>query len=200
MSINGINLVPTARIEARQRRVRIRFWLTVAIAYCGVVASVSGAGYSYRKDDQARVLQAINETKAGAQRESARLETTISQLKQAEAKLNLLREIGDQPNWSLLLEYLSQAKGERIVLLGVRIDPGKAGDTAQEKKGQSAKPKLIYTLEVEGAGLAPTDVTGFVLTLERSGIFQRVSLMQTSRSIVQSTSASTFTIICELRG
>ena len=120
--MSGINLVPKIRIESRERRIRTRFWISVGIAYTIVVASVSGAGYSYRQDDQARVCKAIDDTEASARKESQRLEDAIAQLKQAEAKLNLLREIGDQPDWSLLLDYLARIKGDRVVLRGVRVD------------------------------------------------------------------------------
>jgi Tfp pilus assembly protein PilN len=171
--MKGVNLIPGSRSAARRVRARVRLWIGV----CGAYAVLLGAAYAWMfsawggrtQNWQARLAQVERETREANQVLSKRRST----LDESEANLRANSIVGDQPDWSMLLGLLARKLRDEVVLeqtvLRVSDSSGKPG---------AAGPVLALT----GLGRTHAAVSEFVLRLEQSGVFSKVTQLESRRT------------------
>jgi Tfp pilus assembly protein PilN len=212
MSMQTINLIPAKYRDARRRQKRARAWFTIcggyavilAVAYVGVATALGDGGNGAA--DLAKTRQQTDELNRAAG-------MLKIQLRDAQSKLGVARTVGDQPDWSLLLAVLGKVTDEHrnraspipIVLRGCHLEssPDASGRPAPAANAKaSTQPSPItptkISLTVSGLGRSQSDVTQFVLRLEKLGLFDRVDLAQSAREPIGTTEATGFRIECTM--
>ncbi|GJM18660.1 MAG: hypothetical protein DHS20C14_08730 [Phycisphaeraceae bacterium] len=172
--MDTINLLPDSIARARtERRWRARW--TGAVVVAAVVAGAFALAMGLGSDSGLRAMQA----------EVARLETQDVEaglkLPQLQAQVAAARKIAgaatvldDRPDWSLLLASLERERGDGVVLTRVVV-VGLDGADAPAAPGEALRVRVVVT----GIGATLGDIQGCVLRVERSGVFDSVSPIET---------------------
>ncbi len=189
-----INLIPNQRQLARQKRVRLRYWLgavagyaALAVVACVVYRAASSPVDFAALSDQYSELE-VELTAAKQQREAL-----IPELREQQLLLAAGRSIADQPDWSLMLTYLAdEVLGDSVVLSDCSLKP------AQDHSGDGSLSDTPLTFTLSGYAKTTPDVSRFVLRLEQMGLFDKVTLARTDREPFLAGTAIVFEIQCDL--
>ena len=189
-----VNLIPMPRRHARQQRRRVRMWISactvysvmLVAAYCVIHSTLGHAGEDL-KDELLVVSNDIRTTQD-------KVTQVTPQVQAASLTLAASRAVGSQPDWSILLALLGDELGDRVVLSSVRIEP-----TADQNKNASATSAVAqrYTLHLQGVGQTQALVSQYVLKLEASKLFDRITLIDSNRAPFGSGEAVSFRLGCE---
>ena len=215
--MRSVNLIPTARRDAKRRRAHLRRCAAGLAAYAAVLAGACAAVHVLwdRHDASlpARVATLEKEIEAG-EREAAGVRTELAAVRSA---LKANQAVRGQPDWSLLLALLGRQTGDDVVLRSCEVGPA-VGTKAVPAAGLPAATAVAPAAVVAGTGGAagaagaagasrvrigglarsPLAVSEFVLRLERTGLFAVVSLVDTNREPFLGAEASGFEIECSL--
>ena len=134
----------------------------------------------YRGVSSPRDLGALTDRLADYDHELAELqrmqEAVRPQLREQRLILAAGRSITDQPDWSLVLNYLAdELLGENIVLSGCSLAPA---------QGAGEGDRIHHTpltLTLSGYGRTTPDVSQFILRLEQTKLFDQVQLARSDR-------------------
>lgn len=194
--MNHVNLLPLTRQIRVARSGRIKAWSVVL----GVVAMLSAATYA----GCALVLSDSNAPTAAdfssAVRELGQFNGEATHLKAqlaaVQREVYSAQSLSEQPDLSLLLGLISRTADERIILSRCELT-----ESAPAEKGAEAESANFdgAVLRLDGFGKTQTDVATFVLQLETTGVFDRVSLLQSHSQPLLGSDAAAFRIECEMR-
>jgi len=170
MNVPTINLLPRETLAARAKRRWTRRWAIAAgggvvalgVGVAGnVVPGMTGQDAIERRFEtvRARMLELDRELPAAR----AALEGATGRLRAAE-------RVQVRPDWGALLAYLDRLRGEDVVL---------------ERVGVSSTPGGRVVLTIGGLSGEQGREGGLVLGLERSGLFEKTTLVKTQRVNVQ---------------
>ncbi len=190
--MSRINLISNSRRQARLHRVRCRSWGIGFVCYTVAIAS---ACLFYRGLDAFGDTAPLSDQLAGLDAELAQIEQEkagiLPELTEQRQVLTAGRSITDQPDWSLLLVYLAdKLLGDDVILAGCTLGP--VEDQARVSDIQSASMTVMLT----GHAKSTPAVSQFVLRLEESGLFERVTLVNTNREPFMDGQAIVFEIDC----
>jgi hypothetical protein len=130
----------------------------------------------------------------------------------AHATLRASRSIAEQPDWSAVMALLAAKAGPDVALRGCTVRP-KDPEPQQPKAPQPKDPKKsgaktparpepppepVMVLTVSGLGKTQFAVSQFALRLEATGLFARVSLIETNREAFEKGEAIAFRVECSL--
>ncbi len=198
MTTTGVNLIPAARREAKQRQVRVRWWLTAFVVYAALwSAAFVAAQVVVASEDRALRVKFVDGSAKVQEVERAVAELR-GRIGRDQARLASGSAVGEQPDWSLLLAMLSSALGDETVLRSIRLQappeaaPGGAGGAG------SARTLQPITLDLSGLGRTQQIVSEFVLRLEQTPLFKTVRLVDTRRELFLNDHAVVFRIECVL--
>ncbi|MDX2146472.1 MAG: hypothetical protein SFZ23_03030 [Planctomycetota bacterium] len=194
--MNAINLLPAHRIVRQARRRRRRLWTGIVIAYA--LATGLGAGSYWLANrtaadltaELASLVRESAETKAAWARSSALLQ-------QKRQRLAAGSVAGRHADWSLLLAYLAQARGDQIVYETIDIQP-RATATNPASPGSPLTPG--FSILLEGWSVSPLVAQEFAVRLEQSALFDRVTLVENKTGERQGLAAAMFRVACDLDG
>lgn len=204
--IQGVNLIPVYRRQARRTRLRTRRWAMGCAAYALLllvgwitIRSISGgAGHA--------VASELGEVQAAIDQTNQAIAQMQPRLAQSKTTLAASRSVGSQPDWSVLMGLVAQLLGDDTVLVSCRIEPVRhavvtapAGSAAGAAAAQVAPPQR-YLLRISGLGQTHAAVAGFVLRLEQTQLFDTVKLIDTRKEPFRSGEAIGFHIECALSG
>jgi hypothetical protein len=116
----------------------------------------------------------------------------------AQARLDTIRVINEQPDWSVLLRLIAKASTDQIVLTGCRLDLQADANRTNARPATTQPNAANHVLSITGFGRTQAAVSHFVLRLEEAKLFDRVSLIKTSREAFSSGEAVAFRIECSL--
>lgn len=145
-----------------------------------------------------------------------------SEFEDAQTTLNATKLVENQSDWSILLAVLAGEVGEDIVLKTCKVEPMESDDEAAAgtragsplrslagavttQAEDDDKPPIHveadqFLIELHGYGLTQRAVSHFVLRLERTGLFEMVTLKKTRREPFMKDNAIAFHLKCYLRG
>ncbi len=204
-----VNLVPAARVRARKNAARVALWAWIVPVCCGMLVAAYVVQRLGGTAEVAAVREAMEDVKAKIKENELRVARQARELQDAGAVLRANRAVGEQPDWSLLLALVTDRLGNDAALTSLRLEPvavepapGKAGkDGGGGVAGGSGggRPERL-ALTIKGVAKSQGAASRFVLELEKSPAFDKVSLVETKRSIAPGDSAETITfqIACEL--
>ena len=191
----AVNLIPRSRRAQRRRRICQRRWAAVGAAYTlAVVAALPvcrsvWAGSGLGGHDPVRVL---DDQLHQLEQQIIDLGPTVQQ---EEQRLKAHQTILIKPDWSMLLAVLSESLGDRVVLERCRVRIPALNDQSATLGDEADETTRVV---LEGLGRSQHDVTGFVLRLEKTGVFSSVELVQTDRRWLVSQPAVRFNVVCDL--
>ncbi len=116
------------------------------------------------------------------------------ELSTARKKLQTVQQIGPQPDWGKMLALLSKKTSDQIVLNNCSLDRPSGGDDHP-----SAGDDTPLVLQLGGFAKVQSDVSTYVLSLEKLGLFEKVKLVKTSRETYLGQEAVSFRIECVLQ-
>lgn len=187
--MSNINLIPLRRRDAKRRRRHIR-WCAVGCCAYALAATAAGAAAIYTwggedlvvADQLAHVEQDIQRNEHAAA--AARTNLAATQL-----VLESTRQIVERPDWSQLLALLAGESNQQVMLRSCQLRPklSRMGDAA---------PGFLVT--AVGITRSPSDAQEYAVRLQGTGMFDRVTLLDTRREPFLAMEASTFRLECEL--
>jgi hypothetical protein len=193
----GVNLIPAARRDIKRRRCRVRFWAKMCVMYAALwlgafaVSDLVAAG-----DDRALRLER-DQTLLDVDAANKAIASMRDRIGAGRSRLQASLEVGEQPDWSLLLALLSSTLGDEAVLRSVRL--GVPTDALDKKPAAAAAAEARrVTLDLVGFAQTQKVVTELVLRLEQTPLFERVRLIDTRREPFRSGTAVGFRIECVL--
>ena len=204
--MNRVNLIPAYRIQAKKRRLRIGTWAVACTACTLLLLAVCGVCYAVLGRDDRGLDEELRAVAGKIRASKAAIGAARLQLHSAEAELAANRAVGSQPDWSILLAWVSDKLGEDIVLRECRL-----GDRAARPFGRPRPSEQLprgspipgpdgaeYALTLIGYGRSLPAVSQFALRLERSQLFPKVRLIRNTREPFLADNAVAFEIACSL--
>jgi hypothetical protein len=206
-----VNLIPARRILARQRRGHLRACVALCSTWAVVVAGACAAGQGLlplaRPANAAGLAERLDRAAREIQTNEQAVAATKGELSAVQATLRATKGIAGQPDWSTLLALIARTTGDDVMLRWFDLQPAAAPAAAAApavkpgaKPGQprpAASPRSPgYLLNLSGLAQSQPAVTQFVLRLERSGLFSRVTLLDTSREAFRDADATSFRVEC----
>lgn len=184
----SVNLIPQSRREAGRRRLRLRRWVWICVAYAVLV--LSGAAMALATWGGS-VVEDLRPRIAAAETQLADVRATDQQLggelEELSSRLAAAQQVGQRPDWSVLMAVVSRASDERIVLRRVYLRPREVPREA------GVEPTFAgYAVQISGVGTDQAAVSAFVLKLEESGLFDQVQPPKTSRGTFRGKDAIAF--------
>lgn len=193
MIINGVNLVPVERREARRHRRRSRAWIGVCVSYAAAWVAVHVAMQATMASDDRALRGEIDRLAAVVEATNAAIDGLELDRRQAVAQVQANLAVGRQPDWSILLALLGSTLADEVVLKSVRLVS--RGD-ADGEAAAGERPRT--SLDFAGLGESQAAVSKFVLRLEQTSLFRSVKLLDTRREPFLTGHATAFRVECEL--
>jgi Tfp pilus assembly protein PilN len=170
-----LNLMPSARRESLARRERTRWWGVFLAAWALVCAGsllLIRAGAPTEAEPARGRLDQLASKIAALEKTDAGLRVTLAEWsRRAEAG----RAVGHWPDWSRLLRLLADRRGNDVALSSITLEPPASGAA---RRGDAATP-AGFSLVVEGVARGQAAATSYVLRLEQSEVFDRMTLAET---------------------
>ena len=194
--MHGVNLIPAPRRHAKQRLARIRWVAAACAVYC--VLLLGGYGFAYVAwGADVDAVQGDLQTVNGAIKKDERALTSVrAELKTVESTLAANRAVGSQPDWSVLLALLAKRTGENVVLNSCELDRAASEDEKPDHTVPAAQAS--YRLAISGIAKSQMNVSQFVLRLEKTQLFDQVTLLDTTRQSVADRQVVAFNLDCLL--
>lgn len=195
--MSGINLIPAHRIRQRQAVTRVRRWAMVAPG-CGalLLAAILINAASW-DTNTATAAAALSEVEQKIKEADASIVRQKRELREQQAVLRANRAVGEQPDWGLLLALLASRLGDDAVLSGCSVEPAAPDPGAKAPiKSEAGRPSKLR-LTIKGQSRTQEAASRFVIDLERTGVFDRVTLVETKRSEPPFEDVS-FEVLCAL--
>lgn len=216
--MTAINLIPMHRLQARQRQGRIRAWAIGGAVYAVLLVGATAACQMIWGQTDREVADELRDLETQVTQTRSQIAAMKPELMEAGAQWEASRAVAVQPDWSVVLALLGEIRGKNVVLERCALKPvkeaaAKAKDKTVGKFGAATKPTpegtmtapaadrrkpMNFTLEIGGLGREQTDVSQFVLKLERTGLFGTVKLLETARYPFGDGQAVSFRIRCSI--
>lgn len=203
--MNGVNLIPAQRRLNKSRRLWVKRWAIVVAAEAVMVVGVWVAclGWGRNTPDLREELAAVQSKQARLKRS---IELLSPRIRDGAESLKTAVQVYSRPDWSVLLAVLAQQMGDQLVLSRCRLWPQAGGASSGPALAASEQVATVVTdyrtrrfrLELAGVARSQQSVSEFLLRLERSGLFDAVTLVNTHPAEFLSQSATGFEILCTL--
>lgn len=201
---SGVNLIPAPRVRTARRRVRTHRWAAVCTTYILMLAVIYLAcrfRWTGQCDPAAR--EEMAQIVADIEQYNRRIASTRMISSAIEAKSEANQAVKNQPDWSVLLAMLSKNLGPDVVLKNCKLNMAEGVSVISISDevpvtSSRTKDRRQFMLELSGLGRTQTAVSQFVLRLEKSGLFDKVKLVRTTRESFYSGKAVSFDLVCSL--
>lgn len=199
-----LNLIPLPRRRLKRSRRHLGVSAAICAAFLALSAAYVGAA-AMLVDSNPSLNDDLAEARASIERGGKKLSALTAEASAARSRLLAATVIREQPDWSMLLALLGEKTGDDVVLRACRVKPIDAAPAKTAPGKAPAKPVAAaleskFIVELGGLGRNQMAVSHFVLRLEQSGLFDRVTLMDTNREAFLSGEASGFRVECALSG
>jgi len=211
----AINLIPAPRLDARRRRSRRNRCVLGCMAYAVAAMAAAVAAHGVWGDADAHVTDRLAEAAADVDQTGKAIAAVRADLDAAHATLRASRSIAEQPDWSAVMALLAAKAGPDVALRACNVrprdpDPQRTGGLTpdpKEAKKPGARPanarpepppEPVMALTVAGLGKTQYAVSQFALRLEATGLFARVSLIETNREAFERGEAIAFRVECSM--
>lgn len=210
--MTNTNLIPAYRQNARIRRRLCRSWISVCMAHLLALMIAypfvrTALASDVSIDVELTTVQGeIDET-------VKRIAVLQREVRETKATLDATRLVENQADWSLLLTLISVELGEDIVFKECVLKPKSveasiasnrvpafASPSGSGNGGSSGDIPDTFIVELNGYGKTHHAVSQFVLRLERTELFSRITLEESRREAYLQGQAIAFHLSCHLSG
>lgn len=196
-SLQGINLLPTARREARVFRKCVRNWAIGCTAYAVAIAIFWGTVAHTQNNADSELAQEIQRTQQHVIDAKAHLDQLQPRVATARTTLAATRSVGTQPDWSLLLGLLADQLGEQMILTSCKLTPVFKPVSLVGTASDSDIPQA-YQLDLSGLAQTQAAVSAYTLRIEQLKLFEKVMLIDTRTEPILDQEAVGFRVQCTL--
>jgi hypothetical protein len=208
--MKSVNLIPAPRLVAKRRRLHLRRCAVGCAVWAVMSATAAGATHvMWRTAMDPQAQERLAQVEDEIERTDRAIGTARAQLAAAQSTLRANEAISNQPDWGVLLAVLAQSIKEDVVLKSCHVHPaGRRGDarrapaaagtsvtSATSGGGAEAVP---FVLDANGMAKDLEAAHRFVDELEKTGLFARVTLLDTSREPFINSDAIAFHLSCSL--
>lgn len=179
------NFISAQRRRSRRRRVQKRRWAVALGVYAFLLLVTYSTCYAIRTQDRGAVADKIALTRSRIKQTNRDLSAARTALAETRLKIAGNRAVGRPPDWGMLLAILSVGVGDDIVLNNLRLAPDDSASGG-------------FALEITGFGRSRKAVSGFVLRMEETTLFERVALTQTRQESAPAGKVIAFRLACSL--
>lgn len=202
--MNAINLMPVQRRLAKARRRRIMKWAGALGVYClALLLGCVLSSHYVPRNDQGLEAQAM---RADTQLKAARTRTAVlnEDIAKANQRLQTVQAIQQHPDWGTMLDLVARNLGNTMVLdscrlqaIGLADKENKPSPDAAKQADGASKP---IVLEITGLAKNHSDVSDYMLRLEKLRLFSKIRLIKTSHQVFLNDKATTFHLECLVSG
>ncbi|MFT3785699.1 MAG: PilN domain-containing protein [Tepidisphaeraceae bacterium] len=201
---HSINLLPDAARMRRRVRLALRDWSKVlcVIAAAGLVLwsvrTLTDTG-EYRQ-----LLERVTREKRLVDTTSSTVASLQERVKRNRDSLLRVQCAGRQPDWSTLTALLSSAAIGRVSLnsLDLSDSPVPVMARSMPTAARPVSPQVIgpdhFQLLLSGVTRSPTGLSEFVTALQKSAVFDDVTIQRTGRTTTAGDTSTSFQVICTL--
>ena len=202
--MNGINLIPAARLLAAARGSRIRRWSAALAA--GAALSAGGA-FTFRmvwSFDDGSMLADIDAARNSTRDAEGALVAVRADMLKARRSDAVAHLVGEHPDWALLLRAVNHARSDGIALetFDLRTVPPPPPPTpvagTEAPPGPPSRAVESYTLKLGGIASELPKVMAFIAELEALGALDRVTMKRSHTQMVRGVPVTGFDIECTL--
>lgn len=193
MRMLSANLIPAARREALRVASRARLWAGVLAAASACMAIACAALFNTVGVDADDLRAQLDRVAADHAAADTDLKRSRADLAASMRLLGAASEVRDHPDWSALLSTMAALRGDQVVLATLDITPldARAGEATVTRPAR-------YALRLSGVARDHKAATSFSLLLERTGVFSRVTLTDTTSQLVGERAVVAFGLECAL--
>lgn len=210
MSAETLNLLPPQRRSMIRLHRRLHVWMLLAVVYSiGTLGAciALAAGEPVVDRHEALELTVLTRETDALKEETSRHRKEIAEQNRVKQGADLVR---NHPDWSILLDLLAATRGEDVVVEGLDVKPLDVVKTSTTPGADQPKPdaggKAIgkpahpsaFDVRLTGFARTQTSVTEFADRLQKSDVFDLVTLERSSAKASRSLSVIEFTILCHL--
>jgi hypothetical protein len=209
--MNGINLIPAPRLAAKRRRAHLHCCAAACVCWTVLALGAAGLAHAIWREEDPQAAERLAKVNEEMQRTDRVIAGMRADLSAAQSTLRANQTIATQPDWSIMLGLLGQQVGDDIVLKSCRVRPSSVARTAAPaaRRGvpraaapaadaaQSSEPPP-FALDISGMALDHAAANKFLLRLEQTGLFTKVSLLDTAREPFFDKNAVAFRLECAL--
>jgi len=213
--MNGINLIPAPRLAAKRRRAHLHCCAAACVCWSVLSLGVAGLAHAIWREEDPQAAERLAKVNEEMQRTDRVIAGLRAELAATQSTLRANQTIATQPDWSIMLGLLGQQVGDDIVLKSCRVRPSSvarsvapaarrgvpraaapaAADAANVPQPSEPPP---FALDVSGMALDHAAANKFLLRLEQTGLFTKVSLLDTAREPFFDKNAVAFRLECAL--
>jgi Tfp pilus assembly protein PilN len=214
--MQSVNLLPPN--YARQERAKRRLLISVAVVVAFVLAlfgcaRLIGKRVAAREQAQAELLREVDDLDT-CRRDLA---DARRQARDAAKRLSVLLGLDRNRRWATRLARIADAATTDVVLTRVQIEPVRpktddsgrsdprtppaakpAAGTSPQREPDLTSPESLV-LRLEGYATGNTEVTRFITSLSRTGLFERVHFKGSESARVNEVALSRFELECPIR-
>ena len=195
-----VNLIPAYRLDARKRAACIRRWMAGCVVYClFLLATYVTAWVLWPIDEDGLERELVKFT----DRIDATKRTIVANkpiLAQTHRTLKANLNMQSRPQWSTLLGILANKMGDEVLLRSCELAPeGRARRSSEENSfSPSTTGTPLYVLSLAGLAATQSEVSRYVLELEKTSLFEEVRLMGTRTEPFGAKEVYAFDLECAL--
>ncbi len=197
--MNGVNLIPGQRVQLRRGTARLRAWMVVGPTCLSLLAVAYVVNVLAWDTDVGSATAALEATKAKSKEADVKIARLKKELKEQQATVRANKSVGEQPDWASLLTLLASTLGKDAALISCKVEPvlpeqAERG-TKEQAKLQGRPQRLKLTLK----GLSRTQeaASQFVIQLEQTKVFEKVTLLETKRDQANKDDV-VFDVMCDI--
>lgn len=194
--MRDVNLIPARRRDAKRWRAHIRWCAVGCSAYAVLATAVAGLAWNAWAGEDPAIRQETAHIDEEIHRNQQELTQASAKLSADQQMLSATRQIAGQPDWSLLLTLLAHKTDDQMVLRSCQFRP--ASDVAGEAKATDNHAAGGLLIIITGVARSPQGAQQYVLRLEKTGLFDRVTLVETRREPFLNGEAAGFRVDCVL--
>lgn len=203
-----VNLIPPERLVQKHRKARLSRWAAICGAYLAILSFALSVAYFLCGGIPTSVADSLRSTTDKIKEYNQSMIDLRKDLATGRVRLQTVRAIQCQPDWSTLLRAISEAMDQDMVLDKCRLvtlDPNnrdlldRSSDKAAPQYAGAILGDRRYDLKISGFSLTQSSVSLFVLRLEQLGIFESVRLAKSRKQAFLGGLATAFSIECRIR-
>lgn len=201
-TVTSFNLIPKRRLEAKSRRARMRAWIIACTAYAVVILGAYALTQSASGGPDSALAAHLAKAAAETKKWDRQVRMLRGKVGKARLTLEANRAVGEQPDWAVVLALLAKNLDDDLVLKRCKLHPEPVekpkSKSKKRTKGEPAPKPKRFILDISGFGRSQKAISQFVLRLEGSKLFEKVTAVKTNREPFMAGKAMAFQIRCLL--
>lgn len=166
--IGAVSLIPSPTLRRRRKEQHAKLWTAVCLCVGLLGGTITAGARALALSPGASTSADVAQAQAALDALVVRKNEMYADADAADKTRRAARRAANHPDWSILLAFVSDLCADRISLSLFSLEPADDGSG--------------FDVRIEGIGQSQPDVAGFVLGLERSGVFRTTRLNGAGRA------------------